>query len=147
MKKERENLLGIGKNPPHRNIKQTKGNILFSFYAAKPSNWTTLRSDLIENSSWINSTASFICSFSALYTLPPPLFCCGYMITFKKQKVKCFCTIKSYNICAKYTNISKGQVFAECVIFFYFKTTFCILCTNNWQIYVKINQNKVFNKR
>jgi hypothetical protein len=37
MKKERENLLGIGK-PPHRNYKQTKGKILFSFYAAKLSN-------------------------------------------------------------------------------------------------------------
>jgi hypothetical protein len=38
MKKERENLLGIGKNPPHRNIKQTKGKTVFSLYAAKPSN-------------------------------------------------------------------------------------------------------------
>lgn len=31
-------FVGDWKNPPHRNCKQTKGNFLFSLYAAKLSN-------------------------------------------------------------------------------------------------------------
>ena len=107
-------FVGDWEKPPHRNYKQTKGKILFSLYAAKLSNWTTLSIDLIENFSLSNSTAILICSCSALYTLPPPLFCCGYIITEKNKKVKCFCTIKIYNICALCTKKRKPQIFAEC---------------------------------
>ena len=131
MKKERENLLGIGKNPPHRNYKQTKGKIVFSLYAAKLSNWTTLSIDLIENFSLSNSAAILICSCSALYTLPPPLFCCGYIITDKNKKVKYFCTIKICNICIICTKNLESHIFAWCVIIFSRKTTFCVKYTNN----------------
>ena len=63
---------GLGKTHHTEILNKLKEKFLFSVYAAKPSNWTTLRIDLIENFSWSNSEASFICSFSALYTLSPP---------------------------------------------------------------------------
>ena len=39
------------------------------------------------------------------------LFCCGYIITLKKQKVKCFCTTKFVDVCAICTNKQLGHLF------------------------------------
>lgn len=70
-------------------------------YAAKLINWTSLSKCLIESCSVTTSWASLICSLLALnITVPPPLFCCGYIITLKNQKVKYFCTTKTRLICA-----------------------------------------------
>lgn len=57
------------------------------------------------------------------------LFCCGYIITLKKQKVKCFCTTKLLNVCEYCTNKVLTDLFTInsklviCILNFYAELT------------------------
>ena len=92
-------FVGDWKNPPHKNCKQTKG-IFVQLLRCKAKQLNSFEQGLEWELFFKQLNSEFhLLLFGNKHLSSPPLFCCGYIITLKKQKVKCFCTTKLLNVC------------------------------------------------